>query len=122
MAFIRGKRKKDSVYYYIVESKRVDGKVRQKVLAYLGQCPTVDEAIEYWTGRLDEWKLEAERLTKAVEGSRYDGKPFEHRRYARLTRSEIRYKYDFEALQQAKKYVWEVTERLGRIREVSARL
>ena len=41
--FIRRKRN----YYYLVESVRVDGKPRQKVLAYLGRHPTLAEAREH---------------------------------------------------------------------------
>jgi len=36
MAFIRKKKVKGKFYYYIVESQMVDGKCKQRVLAYLG--------------------------------------------------------------------------------------
>ena len=49
MAFIRGQKRKTKsgirIYYYLVENRRVDGKVKQKVLKYLGTNPnkiTVD--------------------------------------------------------------------------------
>lgn len=39
--FIRANRRKNKVYYYIVESKRKGKKVKQKVLLYLGSAETV---------------------------------------------------------------------------------
>lgn len=36
MAYIRTKEIKGNIYSYLVEGKRVDGKVKQKVLKYLG--------------------------------------------------------------------------------------
>lgn len=41
MAFIRPKVKKGKTYFYLVENKRVDGKVKQKVLKSLGRYPVV---------------------------------------------------------------------------------
>ena len=49
MAYIRAKKRKGKsgvqTYYYLVEGQRIDGKVKQKVLKYLGTNPnkiTVD--------------------------------------------------------------------------------
>ena len=39
--FIRANKRKNKVYYYIVESKREGKKVKQKVLLYLGSAETV---------------------------------------------------------------------------------
>ena len=44
MAFVRAKKRGDKTYYYLVEGKRVDGKVKQKVLEYLGPNPKVVKA------------------------------------------------------------------------------
>ena len=51
MAFIRKKQHttKDGIvrdYYSVVENCRVEGKVKQKVIGYLGLHPTVEDAIE----------------------------------------------------------------------------
>ena len=48
MAFVRIKRVDGGEYYQLVESRRVDGKPRQKVLMHLGQYATVDEALKKW--------------------------------------------------------------------------
>lgn len=39
--FIRSNRRKNKVYYYVVESERTGKKVKQKVLLYLGSAETV---------------------------------------------------------------------------------
>ena len=37
MSFVRAKNIKGHTYYYLVENKRVKGKVKQKVVQYLGK-------------------------------------------------------------------------------------
>lgn len=44
MAFIRSKRFGDRTYYYLVEGRREAGKVRQKVIKYLGTSPQIRDA------------------------------------------------------------------------------
>ena len=39
--FIRANKRKNKVYYYVVESERNGKKVNQKVLLYLGSAETV---------------------------------------------------------------------------------
>ena len=52
MPFVRTKRIKGILYHYLVEGYRTeDGKVRQRVLAYLGQFSTVNAAYRYWIER-----------------------------------------------------------------------
>jgi len=41
MAFIRKKRISGKVYYYVVANKLVNGKVKQKVLYYIGTAETL---------------------------------------------------------------------------------
>ena len=41
MAFIRKKQIRGKNYYYIVESKLVKGKVKQKVIYYIGTADTL---------------------------------------------------------------------------------
>ena len=55
MAYVRIKRVDGGEYYQLVESRRVEGKPRQKVLIHLGHHATVDEALKRWpqeVGRL----------------------------------------------------------------------
>lgn len=41
MAFIRKKKVRDKNYYYIVENKLIKGKVKQKVIYYIGTADTL---------------------------------------------------------------------------------
>jgi len=46
MAYVRSKKIKGQTYYYVVEGKLVSGKVKQKVLKYLGN---VNHILEVFT-------------------------------------------------------------------------
>ena len=48
MSFIRVKWIKGVAYHYLVESFREDRKVRQRVLAYLGEHNSLESAHAYW--------------------------------------------------------------------------
>ena len=45
MAFIRKKKVKGKTYYYIVESYKIKGKVKQRVLCYLGTANNLLEKL-----------------------------------------------------------------------------
>jgi len=62
-AFVRRTRSRGGEYYQLVESHRVEGKPRQKVLIHLGRHPTVDDALR-------EWPKEIERLRHFARESR----------------------------------------------------
>jgi len=72
MAYVRKKTTKTGKeFYQLVESRRVDGEPRQKVLVHLGKYPSVDAALERLpvlidmatTGRgLDRWGSPSERV------------------------------------------------------------
>jgi hypothetical protein len=44
--FVRAKRQGNQVYYYLVESKRIEGKPRLKVIKYLGKQKPSPEELE----------------------------------------------------------------------------
>lgn len=49
MAFIRKKIKNGNIYYYIVENKRdEEGKVKQKVLFYIGSVENLIAMVKFW--------------------------------------------------------------------------
>lgn len=51
--FVRKKSKgSGSAYYQLVESRRVDGKPRQRVILHLESDATVDDAIEEWPKKI----------------------------------------------------------------------
>lgn len=66
MAFVRKKKVKGKDYYQLVESRRVEGKPRQKVLAHLGQHASVDEALEEWPYEIRRLRRLATRQRKAA--------------------------------------------------------
>lgn len=53
MAYVRSKKRGDKTYYYLVEGRRENGKVKQKVLRYLGTSPKVVKV------KLDKTKTKA---------------------------------------------------------------
>jgi hypothetical protein len=48
MAYVRIKKVDGREYYQLVESRRIEGQPRQRVLVHLGRHPTVDEALREW--------------------------------------------------------------------------
>jgi DnaJ family protein A protein 2 len=48
MAFVRSKKVGGRAYYYLVESRRLGGKVVQETVAYMSTCPTIEEAYDHW--------------------------------------------------------------------------
>ena len=44
----KGHHNNGSAYYQLVESRRVEGQPRQKVVMHLGRYPTVDDALKGW--------------------------------------------------------------------------
>jgi hypothetical protein len=51
MAYIRNKKVKGKTYYYVVEGKLVKGKVKQKVLLYLGNTNHIKEVFDFYNSR-----------------------------------------------------------------------
>ena len=48
MAYIRSKKIKGKTYYYIVEGKLIKGKVKQKVLLYLGNIESIINVFKFY--------------------------------------------------------------------------
>ena len=47
MAYLRVKKINNNYYYYLVKSVRVDGKIRQKVIKYIGKSKNLVSLIEH---------------------------------------------------------------------------
>jgi hypothetical protein len=68
VSFIRKKKRNGAEYFYLVKCERVNGRIQQKVLVYLGQHKSVKAAHDYWieqskmTGR----KRHAIQMTKKL--------------------------------------------------------
>ena len=76
--FVRTKPRGEKVFYYLVKSERVGSRVRQKTVAYLGQSPTVAEAVEslqnaicYARKSADEWRGKAEAAKAKITPGAY---------------------------------------------------
>ena len=48
MAYVRSKKIKGKTYYYIVEGKLIKGKVKQKVLLYLGNIENIINVFNFY--------------------------------------------------------------------------
>jgi len=68
VAFKRKKRIDGVEYYYLVEGTRVGGKVKQRVIAYLGKHKTVGAAYLHWVreSRKPGRKQYAKRMMKVL--------------------------------------------------------
>src|SRR5215218_3725548 len=64
-AYVRKKKVKGREYYQLVQSRRVNGNPRQRVLLHLGRHQTVDAALK-------EWPSEIRRLRRLADKKRRD--------------------------------------------------
>lgn len=48
MTYIRSKKVKGKIYYYVVEGKLIKGKVKQKVIMYLGNAKHILEVFKFY--------------------------------------------------------------------------
>ena len=69
MAYVRKKTVKGGEYYQLVQSRRVNGNPRQRVLLHLGRHATVDAALK-------EWPSEIKRLRRLADKKRRDVQAF----------------------------------------------
>ncbi len=67
MAYVRKKKTKGGEYYQLVEGRRENGKVKQRVLAHLGKCKTVERALWWWPGRILRMRHVTRDLRKSHE-------------------------------------------------------
>jgi hypothetical protein len=69
-AYVRKKRVGHHEYYQVVQSRRVDGEPRQKVLIHLGGHPTADDALKQWPREIKRLRHHArEERATVPEGS-----------------------------------------------------
>jgi predicted nucleic acid-binding Zn-ribbon protein len=59
-AYVRKKRVGQYEYYQVVESRRVEGEPRQKVLVHLGRQSTVDDALKQWPREIKRLRRHAQ--------------------------------------------------------------
>jgi hypothetical protein len=59
-AYVRRKQVGHYEYYQLVESRRIDGEPRQKVLVHLGEHSTVDDALKKWPQEIERRRRRAQ--------------------------------------------------------------
>lgn len=59
--------------HYLVENRREGGKVRQKVLYYLGSFPTPEAEIAFWQARIRDGQFHADYWRKEAESVKGEG-------------------------------------------------
>jgi hypothetical protein len=74
-AFVRKKRSRGGEYYQLVESQRVEGEPRQRVLIHLGRQPTVDDALREWPKEIQRLRYFAREARVLGAFSRESGFP-----------------------------------------------
>ena len=72
---MRKKRSRGSEYYQLVESQRVEGEPRQRVLVHLGRHATVDDALHEWPKEIERLRHFAREARRLGEFSRESGFP-----------------------------------------------
>ncbi len=118
--FIRAKRQGERTYYYIVRSERVGGRVRQKTIAYLGEYPTIEAALESLPLEIAKVKEEARRCSVKADEIRNRMNPaWIERNNGEVPRPAFRRRCSFRNYWRYHKRV-EVCEQ--RASEMSARL
>ena len=48
MAYVRSKKIKGKIYYYIVKGELIKGKVKQKVILYLGNVDNIIKVFDFY--------------------------------------------------------------------------
>jgi hypothetical protein len=131
MAYVRTKKTRGREYYQLVEGRRENGKVRQKVLVHLGDCPSVSVALRRWPARIVKLRLLAHEAREHVKfakdrawGGRRTASPHTYSewpkvfdRYAGETSGPGWEIYDIYRAWNLHKYYWdhmEYAERLER--------
>ena len=57
MVFLRAKKINNHVYYYLVKSVRINGKVRQKVVKYIGKSKNLISMLKYQKSKSRKSKI-----------------------------------------------------------------
>ena len=70
---MRKKRSRGGEYYQLVESQRVEGEPRQRVLVHLGMHATVDDALHEWPKEIERLRHFAHEARTLGEFSRESG-------------------------------------------------
>jgi hypothetical protein len=70
MAFVRAKKQGQCVYHYLVTTERQGGRVRQKTIAYLGDHPTLQSALDALPREIAQLREAAFKFAADAEAAR----------------------------------------------------
>jgi len=73
--FVRAKRQGERVYHYLVASERQGGQVRQKTVAYLGEYPTIQAALEALPNEITKLREESKVCAMRADATRQQMHP-----------------------------------------------
>ena len=104
MAYVRKKDGGGQSYYQLVESRRVDGQPRQRVLVHLGSYPTVEDALKGWPKEAKRLRRDAGKERGRVPAG-WESKPL----YRDLLKRAASLEKQADALE----------EKLGRLRSLT---
>jgi hypothetical protein len=102
LAFIRRKGSHGRFGFYLVQNRRVEGKVRQKMLAYVGpcdafdfSCDTIEGGIAYWERKEADCQKQANNYDAQIrELETQCGGPLPRpHRWGRTPRNTLAWKY-----------------------------
>jgi hypothetical protein len=93
VVYVRKKSVKGWNYYQLVESRRVDGEPRQRVLLHLGHHPTVEEALEAWPKEIEDLRALVHQERRRAAQS---GESAAHRRALKRAASAERRAHDLQ--------------------------
>lgn len=107
--YVRKKKGSPYDYYQLVESRRVDGKPRQKVLLHLGDYSSVDDALKAWPRKIKRLRRDAEKERGLVP------EDYESERGQRMY-----YRRALGVADSLERQADELEVKLGRLRELRA--
>jgi TPR repeat protein len=87
--FVRAKPRGEKTFYYLVKSQRVGNRVQQKTLAYLGEYPNIDAAIEDLPLRIKRIQEEAIRWYTKAEDAKQRVTPAHYSSAVALARARV---------------------------------
>lgn len=100
MAYVRKKKVGDYSYYQLVESRRVEGVPRQRVLLHMGSYPSVEEALDWLPVEIGIATYEAQEARERYEARAppRPGRSYEEEE-ARLLKRAERFQKRLEVLE-----------------------
>jgi hypothetical protein len=79
--FARVKESRNGEYLQIVENYRDEGRVRQRMVLYVGHYDSIDDALHRMPGELRNWRARRTRITRIARNEEFARKEVEDLNY-----------------------------------------